>query len=158
MRKLTLGEWVEVAELVAAVGVIGSLLLLVYSLERNTAALQGGTENLLFDSHTALASRMVDDPSLVEIRLKVRHGQDLTEVEAVRWDYLQSLLLDVWAMAYMRHEDGLLAERQWRNWDMYFADQFRGGDLRLTEERWQELVDGFDPGFWAHVNKAAFGE
>ena len=41
---------------------------------------------------------------------------------------------------------------------MYFADQFRGGDLRLTEERWQELVDGFDPGFWAHVNKAAFGE
>lgn len=101
---------------------------------------------------------MVDDPSLVEIRLKVRHGHDLTEVETIRWDDLQSLLLDVWAMAYMRHEDGLLAERQWHNWDMYFADQFRGGDLLLTEERWRELVDGFDPGFWTHVQKAAFGE
>ena len=147
----------KVAELVAAVGVIVSLLLLVYSLERNTAALQGGTENLLFDSHTALASRMVDDPSLVEIRLKVRHGQDLTEVEAVRWDYLQSLLLDVWAMAYMRHEEDLLDERQWRAWDTFFSAQFRDSDLRLTAARWEALVGGFDPGFWAHVKEAAFG-
>jgi len=154
MRKLTLAEWVDVAELIAAVGVIVSLLLLVYSLERNTAALQGGTENLLFDNHTALASRMVDDPSLVEIRLKVRQGQALSSLEALRWDTYQALLLDVWAMAYMRHHEDLLAEQHWQNWDTYFADLFRNSDLRLTPERWQELVDGFDPGFWAHVREA----
>jgi hypothetical protein len=156
MRKLTLNEWVEVAELVAAVGVIVSLLLLVYSLERNTAALQGGTENTLFESHTALSSRMVDDPSLVKIRLKVRQGESLSDLEALRWNTYQALMLDVWAMAYMRHDEDLLAEQHWRNWDTYFTDQFRNSDLRMTERRWEELVDGFDPGFWAHVRKAVF--
>lgn len=157
VKRLTLGEWVEVAELVAAVGVIVSLLLLVYSLERNTAALQGGTENLLFESHTALASRMVDDASLVEIRLKVRQGEALSDLEVVRWSTYQALLLDVWAMAYMRHREELLAEQHWRNWDIYFTDQFRNSDLRLTKLRWEQLVDGFDPGFWAHVEVAVFG-
>jgi hypothetical protein len=157
MRKLTLAEWVEVAELTAAIGVIVSLLLLVYSLERNTAALQGGTENLVFESHSALAGRMVDDISLVEIRLKVRHGDSLSELENVRWNTYQELLLDVWAMAYMRHEEDLLDERQWRAWDTFFSAQFRDSDLRLTETRWEELVGGFDAGFWAHVREAAFG-
>jgi len=158
MRKLTLSEWAQVGELVAAAAVIISLLLVVYSLERNTAALQGGTENLLFESHTALAGQMVSDPSLVEIRIKLRQGQGLSEVEAVRWDTYQSLMLDIWAMAYMRREDGLLSERNWQSWDLFFSDQFRNSDLRLSEQRWQELVDGFDRGFWGHVRGAVFGE
>jgi len=157
MRKLTLAEWVDLAELVAAVGVIVSLLLVVYSLERNTAALQGGTENLLFESHTALADRMVDDPSLVEIRLKIRHGAALSELEAIRWNTYQELMLDIWAMAYMRYLEDLLAERHWRNWDTYFTGHFRDSDLRLTEARWEALVGGYDPSFWAHVKQAVFG-
>jgi hypothetical protein len=28
--------------------------------------------------------------------------------------------------------------------------------LRLTEERWEKRVDGFDPDFWAHVKEAVF--
>jgi hypothetical protein len=100
---------------------------------------------------------MVDDISLVEIRLKVRHGDSLSELENVRWNTYQELLLDVWAMAYMRHEEDLLDERQWRAWDTFFSAQFRDSDLRLTETRWEELVGGFDAGFWAHVREAAFG-
>ena len=156
MRNLSLAEWVDVAELVAAMGVIVSLLLVVYSLERNTAALHGGTENLLFESHTALAERMVDDPSLVEIRLKVRNGGSLSQLDTVRWHTYQELMLDIWAMAYMRRQEDLLAERHWRNWDTYFTGEFRDGDLRLTGTRWEALVDGFDAGFWAHVRQAVF--
>lgn len=156
MKKLSLSEWVGVAELVAAAGVIASLLLVVYSLEKNTEALQGGTENLLFESHTALASHMVTDPALVDIRIKVRRGEALSEAESVRWQTYQELLLDVWAMAYMRHEEGLLAERQWRSWNTFFSDHFRASDMRLTPARWEELVSGFDAGFWTHVKGAVF--
>jgi hypothetical protein len=154
MRKLTLSEWAQAGELIAAVAVVISLLLVVYSLERNTAALQGGTENLLFESHTALAGHMVTDPALVDIRLKVRRGEALSEAEGIRWDTYQALLLDVWAMAYMRHAEGLLAERQWQSWDTFFTDYFRNSDLHLTRARWDALVHGFDSGFWAHVKQA----
>jgi hypothetical protein len=108
MKKLTLGQWVDVAELVVAAGVIVSLLLVAHSIERNTAAMQGGTENLLFGSHTALASQMISDPSLAEIRVKAKGGQALTQTETIRWDTYQQLMLDVWATGYMRHQDGLL--------------------------------------------------
>jgi len=157
MRKLTLSEWAQLGELTAAVAVVISLLLVVYSLERNTAALQGGTENLLFESHTALAGQMVSDPALVEIRLKVRRGETLSEAEGIRWNTYQELLLDVWAMAYVRYQDDLLAERQWRSWDTFFTSHFRSSDLRLNEERWEALVPGYDEGFWAHVRIALFG-
>ena len=157
MRKLTLSEWAHVGELIAAVAVVVSLLLVVYSLERNTAALQGGTENLLFESHTALAGHMVTDPALADIRVKVRHGEALSEAEGIRWNTYQELLLDVWAMAYMRYQDDLLAEREWQSWDTFFSNHFRSSDLRLSAERWQELVPGYDAGFWAHVKAAVFG-
>ncbi len=60
-------------------------------------------------------------------------------------------------MAYMRHEEDLLDDRQWQAWDTFFSAQFRDSDLRLTEARWEELVGGFDGGFWAHVGGAVFG-
>jgi hypothetical protein len=57
----------------------------------------------------------------------------------------------------MRHQDELLAERQWLSWDTFFADHFRTSDMRLTQEPWQELLPGFDAGFWAHAKAAMFG-
>lgn len=61
-------------------------------------------------------------------------------------------------MAYMRYEDDLLAERQWRSWDTYFTEHFPPSDMRLTQARWEELVPGYDASFWAHVKGALFGD
>ena len=56
MKKLTLEQWVYVAELIAAVGVIASLLLVVYSIERNTAAVVAWTTSRSNASSTSLSS------------------------------------------------------------------------------------------------------
>lgn len=158
MRKLSLVEWAEIGEVIAAVAVVVSLLLVVYSLEKNTEALQGGSDDSLFEAHREIASLMASDPTLVEIRLKVRRGEALSEAETLRWKTYEGLFLDVWAMAYMRVNEDLLSERHWRAWDTYFTDLFRNSDMRLSEERWEELVSGFDAGFWAHVRQAVLGE
>jgi hypothetical protein len=156
VRKLTLSEWAQLGELIASITVVISLLLVVYSLERNTAAQYGSTENLLFESHTNIASQFITDPTLAAIRIKVRHGEPLSEVEAVRWDVYKALLLDVWSMAYSRHSEDLLADRHWQSWDTYFTDHFRNSDLRITQEWWDGNRSGFDPGFWEHVRVAVF--
>lgn len=156
MRKLTLSEWAQVGELIAAVAVVISLLLVVYSLERNTAALQGGTENLIFESHTALAGQFITDASLAAIRVKVRGGEELDDIEAVRWEAHQTLLMDVWAMAFARHEEGLLSDPRWNAWDDYFIGLFRTGDERISREYWEALRYGFDADFWEHVKRAVF--
>ena len=51
MKKLSLSEWAQVGEVVGMVAVVLSLLMVVYSLNQNTEAIQGETGNLIFERH-----------------------------------------------------------------------------------------------------------
>lgn len=157
MRKLSLSEWAAVGELVATFAVFVSLLFVIYSINQNTAALQGSTENLMFDRIGGLWIEVATDSSLAAILVKKRDGNsDLTEVEEVRWEKYRFILLDIWALAYGRHQRGLLAADQWEAWDRYFAELFSVGGERLSKEEWQALANGFDSDFWDHVDALLF--
>lgn len=157
VRRLTLSEWVAVGELVGTVCVLVSLLFVIYSINQNTAALQGSTENLLFERHTELVNHFMDDPSLAAILVKMRgENPELDEIEAVRWEKYQLHLLDIWALAYNRYRRDLLAQEEWDAWNRYFTDLFRHGGERLTKSRWEELRYGYGDRFWTHVNGSLF--
>lgn len=158
MKPRNIAEWAAIGELVAAAAVIISLVFVGYSVRQNTAALQGATENLIFERHTELSIQFMLDPSLAEILVKMRSEEPLlTEVEAVRWEKYQLNLLDVWALAFNRYKADLLAETEWLAWDGFFAEVFSRQAEALSPERWRELQFGYDPEFWAHVHAAVFG-
>jgi hypothetical protein len=46
LRKPSLSEWAAIGELVGTFAVFVSLLFVVYSINQNTAAIQGSTENI----------------------------------------------------------------------------------------------------------------
>lgn len=157
MNKPTLTEWAAIGELIATVAVVISLIFVAFSIRQNTSALQGTTENLVFEKHSELASLFIADESMAEILGKVRSGESsLTEVEAIRWEKYILNLLDVWALAYHRHRDDLLADTQFQAWDDYFARLFCCQAEQLSAERWDELRYGFDAGFWNHVHDTLF--
>jgi hypothetical protein len=111
MRRLTITEWAAIGELIGTAAVILSLIFVVYSIRQNTAAIQGSTENLLFERHTELANLFLADPMLAAILVKMRgEAPVLNEIEAVRWEKYQLNLLDIWALAFNRHEAELLAD------------------------------------------------
>jgi len=158
MKKLTLTEWAAVGELIATVGVVISLLFVAYSINRNTQVNQASTENLIFEQHAQLSNLVMADPSLAKILARMRTFQrELDPVEAVRWEKYHMSMLDIWAMAYMRHRDNLLSDEQWYAWDAYFTDLFTNGGERLTRLRWEQLEYGYDHGFYEHVGQAVFG-
>jgi hypothetical protein len=114
VRKLTLTEWAAAGEIVGTVAVVISLLFVAFSINRNSDAMYASSENLIFERHTELASQFMLDATLAELLVRRRNGDaDLSKVEAVRWEKYQLNLLDIWAMAYSRHERDLLAEDQW---------------------------------------------
>ena len=157
MKKLTLTEWAAAGEIVGTVAVVISLLVVAYSIDRNTAATHASNENILFERHAELANQFMLDPSLAEIMVKRRSGDaDLSEVEAVRWEKYELNLLDIWAMAYNRHQRELLAENQWIAWDTYFTHVFSTGGEAISKSRWEDLQFGFDKDFWKHVGAALF--
>ena len=157
MKKLTLTEWAAAGEIVGTVAVVISLLVVAYSIDRNTAATHASNENILFERHAELANQFMLDPTLAEILVKRRNDNpDLSDVEAVRWEKYELNLLDIWAMAYNRHERELLAENQWKAWDRYFTHMFSTGGEAITKARWEELQYGYDDEFWKHVGAALF--
>ena len=156
-RKLSLTEWAALGEVVGTVAIVISLLFVAYNIQQNTDALQGQTENILFERHAELANQLVSDPSMAEILLKMRSSEpNLGDIEAIRWEKYQLNLLDIWALAYTRHQSQLLSEDQWRAWDVYFSDLFASGGEKITKQRWDELENGFDHGFWGHVDQELF--
>jgi hypothetical protein len=113
MRKITLSEWADIGEVVGMVAVVISLVFVVFSLNQNTAAIHGSTENILFERHADLANQFMLDPSLAEILVKMRSDDpELTEIEAVRWEKYQLNLLDIRALAFNRYQRDLLAVDQ----------------------------------------------
>ena len=157
MRKLNLSEWASVGELVGTLAVVVSLIFVVHSIDQNTAAIQGSTENLIFERHTEITTNFMLDPSLAEILVKMREDKpELTDIEAVRWEKYQLNLLDTWAIAYNRHQGELLASQQWHEWDRYFSETFRSGGEKLSREQWEEWRYAYGDGFWSHVEQSLF--
>jgi hypothetical protein len=155
VKKLSLSEWAAIGELVASIAVVVSLVFVAFSIRQNTGALQGTTENLVFEKHAELASLFVADASLAAILAKKRSGEgELSDVEQVRWEKYLLNLLDVWALAYHRHRESLLSDQQFENWDSYFSRIFCCEAERISRDRWEELRYGFDPEFWSHVGEA----
>ena len=158
MRKLDLKEWAALGEVIGTVAVVVSLVFVIVSVKQNTDALQGMNDNALFQQHSELMNMFVADPSLAAILAKKRNaGSELTAIEAVRWERYETNLMDIWVMAYTRHEAGLLADEHWQPWNVYFTELFSNGAERLSRERWQELEFAYETKFWNHVDSALFG-
>ena len=139
------------------IAVVVSLLFVVLSLNQNTAAIHGSTENIIFEMHAELANQFMLDPTLAEIVVKKRsENPQLTDIEAVRWEKYQLDLLDIWALAFMPYQRDLLAQDQWVAWNDYFTGLFADGGERLSRTRWEELRFACDTTFWHHVGKSLF--
>ena len=157
MRKLSLSEWAQIGELIGMIGVVLSLLMVVYSVNRNTVALQGETGNLIFERHMELKTTFMTDVSLAAIYVKKRSPTpELTDVESVRWDNYIFNLLDIWAMAHSRNQNGLLPPEEWVGWNTYFARVFSKDAEKLSRSDWEAWSSGYEADFWEHVAQSVF--
>lgn len=157
MARWKLSEWAQIGEVVGMIGVVLSLLIVAYSVNQNTEALQGDNGNIIFERHAELTAHFMTDPTLAAILVKMRGPEpELDDVEAARWERYQLNMLDIWAMAYNRQRQDLLGPQQWNAWDTYFTELFRTGGERLSNQMWTEYTYGFDPDFWAHVERRLF--
>lgn len=155
-RKLTLTEWAEIGEVIGMVAVVISLLVLVYSINQNTIALRGATDNLLFELHAEWQSAIVQDPTLAAVRVKKELDPDaeLTETESMRWTAHRHNLIDLWALAYSRYVEGLMPEEAWQAWNTYFVHRFGAQAEQLQRSEWEDWSWGWSPDFWQFVGES----
>ena len=149
MRKLNLSDWASLAEIVATVAVVISLIFVVISLERNTAVMQASNDNFIYELQYARSRDIVSSPGMASIYVKHRNGEELSAEEQERfyWDKMQEL--STWELAFNRHRDGLFSTQQWVGWNQYFEVAFTP---RFSVDEWAEVRDFYQEDFQTHVD------
>ena len=115
---LSLSDWAAIAEIVGAIGVIVSLVFIVHSINRNTAAMQSNAESgFLTGWREVVQVPFFTDERLAEIQLKVHSGEELTPIEAKMWENFLRAFFDVWSQVYGSYSTGAISEQTWEEWD-----------------------------------------
>ncbi len=141
---LDLSDWAALAEIVASVAVIISLLLVAFSIKRNTGEMEISNSNFLYQLDAQIGGDISRDVRLATILLKVERKEDLTGVEKIQYVALQERYLGLLEIAWTQHKRGSLALIDWRDWDKYLSDYVIDG---LPKELWIEMRSFYKPEF-----------
>ena len=123
MRKLGLSDWASIAEIAGTIAVVISLLVVAYSLDRNTTALSGQIL-LVNPALESMIERAQADVS------------NLTISEYLQYKRYLGLHLDIWERAITRENEGLIDEQSVAGWHTFYQEFFR---RYLTKEMWEEM-------------------
>ena len=149
MRNLSLSDWASLAEIVATVAVVISLIFVVISLERNTAVMQASNDNFIYELQFARTRDIVSSSGMASIYVRHRNGEELSAEEQERfyWDKMQEL--STWELAFNRHRDGLFSTQLWEGWDEYFKVSFTD---QFSSDSWAEVRAFYAEDFQSHID------
>ena len=132
---LDLSGWAALAEIVASVAVIVSLLLVAYSIKRNTDEMEVSNSNFLYQLDAEITGDVSRNVGLATILHKMEGEENLTGVEKIQSVAFQERYLGLLEVAWTQHKSGSLALNDWRDWDKYLSTFVTDG---LPKELWAE--------------------
>ena len=151
MKKERLRTWAAISEMVAAAAVVISLLLVAYSIKRNTDELEVSNSNLLYQLEESITGDLSRDPTLAAIMLKVAQSEALSDVERFQYMHIQHRYLLEWEIAWTQYKSGSLSFEDWRDWNNYLSDTLTNS---LPLEWWKEIRTEYKPEFAELVDAA----
>jgi hypothetical protein len=154
MRKLGLSGWAAISEIVATVAVVFSLLLVAYSIMRNTDEMETSNSNLLYELNELISGDLSRDSGLATIFVKMAQKEKLSDTERFQYMNVQHRYLGVWEIAWTQYKSGSLAFVDWRDWDQYLANTVTEA---LPHEWWIESRAYYKPEFAEHVDRKYAG-
>ncbi len=149
MRKIDLSGWAAIAEIVATVAVVFSLLLVAYSIRRNTDEMETSNSNFLYQLDEQIAGDLSRDIRLATIFVKMGQKDALSDIEKFQYVKVQERYLGVWEIAWTQYKSGSLAFIDWRDWDQYLSDSVTGA---LPKAWWIDIRSDYKPEFAEHVD------
>ena len=104
-----------VAELLAALGVIVSLVYLAVQIRQNTRAVRSASYHQAAEQTWSAALAIAQDESLAEAIALARLGQDLSPAQEIRIDSVNVAIVFGFENMLRLHEQGLLDPDVWEN-------------------------------------------
>ncbi len=137
MKRLDLAGLTAIAEVIGTIGIIVSLVFVVYSVNSNTNEVRAAQTNVIYEASRQIEVSVASDPEWAGIILKGRsHAEQLSEIDQYRYDTYVVAILDTWDQLLDRYSDGLMSEGQIEGWDIYFDDWV---ERYVTDSDWQRI-------------------
>lgn len=145
-------DWVPYAEIIAAFGVVVSLLFVGYELNRNNAIQQAATDNLLYEMQDSLYESTSTNTVLATSTHKLESGEELTDAETAQIETQLWRFMNMWEMAYNRYREGLLSEQKWQSWNRSFEFELIRFPTGMPKELWESARVTYGVEFAEHVD------
>lgn len=154
MNKRPLSELASIAEIIASLAVIVSLLFVGFQIYNNTALIRASQSNDLYDAVREVDLVILSHPHLMNAVDKGWAGRrsEMSEEEII---YYRNYILHnftIWEQAYSRANDGLMSDEYYGDWETNFSEYFRRG---LTPEDLDYVLPWFDDQFRSKVLEIA---
>lgn len=152
MRKLSLSDWASVAEIAGAIAVVISLVFVVLSVERNTAAITSQVGDASYEAVRELNLLLLNNQELFDITRKATAGLgSLDETELEKYKIWVHAYIDMWERFYDWDASGVIVDN-YGGWHEYFSEWTR---RHVSRELWDDIKWQFtNPGFNEQVEAA----
>jgi hypothetical protein len=121
MKKLTLNEFAQIAEVVAAVAIIMSLVYVGFEVRENTNRVEAASLESGVGFIRAINGLMATDESAVLVLKGLSDFNGLTPVEKARFDSLVANVTTHFTIARRLYLDGYLADDEYRGYEEMLA-------------------------------------
>jgi hypothetical protein len=149
---MKLSEWANVAEIVSAVAIIGSLVYIAVQIDQTKVAIEASTQQGRQDFGRNQAELLITEPGLAKFVIEAeKDAKNLTEEEQLRFYEFTSWRLATWENSYIANIEGIMAEEMWLSWDGYYRLLVEGkpGYIQFFEDTRPQ----WDARFMKHVDE-----
>ncbi len=155
MKKPSLAEFAQLAEVVAAAAVVVSLVYVGRELRSNTAAIRAESIQGVADASAQILLTTASDSALSRIRqIGNRDVSLLSEAEAYRYGTLMRQVLLTFQNVYFQNELKVLEPRIWEGYRRVLCEFSSNPGVRDT---WELHRHALDPGFAEVVESCSSG-
>jgi len=148
--KRSLSELASIAEIIASIAVVMSLLFVGIQIYNNTAVIRASESNDLYDAIRAVDLAVMSNPPLMLAVDKGVTGRrfEMSEEEIVYYRNYVSQNFSIWEQAYFRANDGMMSDENYLAWEKNFSRFLR---LGLAPEDLDYILPWYDDEFTARV-------
>lgn len=148
-----LRNWVAIGELIAAAGVMISLIFVGYELNSGNKIQQAANDNLLYELQDELYADLSTNPVLISAYIKLSDGVgELTREERAQYEWYIWRDVNQWNMAFDRHAEGLFSDSTWAAWSTSWESALVGNSTGMSKGQWESGRNTYGAKFRAYVD------
>lgn len=131
-----LSNWASIAEIVAAIGVIVTLVFLILEIRENTEITRADAFDRNMESINQWRVELAKDAELTRIWRSRENPAILTEDDQFRLIMLQGSLWGIYEKSYFAREYGVLGESEWSRFETQMCFQMDS----MSPQSWTGMV------------------